>query len=586
MGQGLDDEEDAYAAVRAESHDEAPGRGDVPPPPAGATERHRSGAQLRLKGGERGPVAGREDAVVADVDEAEREDVQGVAPYELLPVQRHGLLHAPVPVVLVQEGDAPVADGEDAPVADGHAVGVAREVLQRALRAGDRGLCVDHPGLREAGLPDVIRDVRHGGKRRHVLGPEHHAKGLHGEQERLLVAALHLWETLPLASLLRPSSAGDDAVQVGMEHQGAAPGVQQGCHAELDALLPGESPERVPCRMEERRVGPLLVAEDDAVQRVRQGEYHVEVRHGEEFLLPREQPRLTLRELAARTVPVTATVVEDVLLAAFRTYRDMAAKGLSTAVTDMLEHGRLVRGGTAPRGPRRSEPPQGLLYSTLHGLRLDGEEEVGGTHPTLVIVRLRYVQVSGRGLEALVAQPLLDVTDVHPELQHVGGVGMPEDVAVHVLDYARAFDGPRQDGIRPLLAHVPASLLLENVFHRAAFLQISPHHLPHVHGERHVAVLAALASADVDDPPVEVQVAQAQGKQFPLAHARVVTQADKGLLAKVGQCTQKLRHLPLGQHNRKGTGLRDAGIGGQRAWKPEHIEVLAHRIDGVLHVRP
>ena len=65
MAQRPDDEEDAHAAVRAESHDEALGCGDVLPSPAGAEERLWSGDQFRLQSGHHGLVAGRQDTVSA-----------------------------------------------------------------------------------------------------------------------------------------------------------------------------------------------------------------------------------------------------------------------------------------------------------------------------------------------------------------------------------------------------------------------------------------------------------------------------------------------------------------------------------------
>ena len=316
---------------------------------------------------------------MADVDEAVRKDVLGVAPHELHPVKGHGLFLAAVAVVLVFEGDALVINGEDAPVTDGDAVGVAGEVLQRALRPTDRALGIDYPRLGEASLPDIIRDGLDCGQRRHELGPEHLPESLHREEERFLLPVLDLRKGLPPVAVQPSSASRHDAVQVGMEHQVAAPGVQKGRHPQLHTGLPAEGVQRVPRRMEEGCVGLLLMAEDERVQHVRDGEHRVEVHDGEEFLLAGEQPRLTLRILAAGTVAVPATVIERMFLPAFRTDCHMAAKGLRAAVADVLEHGRNVRGGMVLRRPVRTEPDQGLGYAALHGYFTGKIRSVGPT---------------------------------------------------------------------------------------------------------------------------------------------------------------------------------------------------------------
>ena len=57
----------------------------------------------------------------------------------------------------------------------------------------------------------------------------------------------------------------------------------------------------------------------------------------------------------------------------------MAAKGLRTAVTDVLEHCSDVRGGMALRRPARAEPDQGLRYASLHGYFTGKIRSVGPT---------------------------------------------------------------------------------------------------------------------------------------------------------------------------------------------------------------
>ena len=374
------DNEDAHPAVRAESHHQTTSGRDVLPALAAAMRgRYRWIAQFHLQGGEQIPVAGGEDAVVADVDEAVREDVLGVATHELHAVEGHLLDLAAVAVVLILEGDALVIHGEGARVPDGDAVGVAGEVLQGALRTADRALGIDHPGLGEASGTDRIRQLLHGRERSHVLGAEHRPEGLHREEERLLVPVLDLRKGLPLVPVQSPATSRHDAVQVRMEHEAAAPGVQQGRHPQPHPGLFTERVQRVPRSMEERRIGVGLVAEDERVQRVRDGEHHVEVGLREELLLAREEPRLAHGVLAAGTVTVPAAVIKRVLLPAFRTGRHVAAEGWRAAVADVLEHACDMCGGMVPHGPVRTEPDQGLGYAALHGYFTGKIRSVGPT---------------------------------------------------------------------------------------------------------------------------------------------------------------------------------------------------------------
>ena len=102
MGYDVSDDKYAYTAVRAETHDQATrSRNVLPALSAPVLHRHRRIAQFNLQGGQCLAVAGGEDVVEADVDEAVRKDVLGVAPHELHPVKGHGLFLAAVAVVLV-----------------------------------------------------------------------------------------------------------------------------------------------------------------------------------------------------------------------------------------------------------------------------------------------------------------------------------------------------------------------------------------------------------------------------------------------------------------------------------------------------
>jgi hypothetical protein len=95
----------------------------------------RHAVERALAAGEQ-PGAGSvgEEAVVADADEALREDVEEEAADELRQRKGEGS-HSPAAVVLVAEGHRLVIDVQESMVGEGDAVGVAGEVLEDVLGA-------------------------------------------------------------------------------------------------------------------------------------------------------------------------------------------------------------------------------------------------------------------------------------------------------------------------------------------------------------------------------------------------------------------------------------------------------------------
>ena len=111
---------------------------------AGDRRRLEQGAGLGQVGGAGGVG---EEAVVADAVEAGGQDVDQEAADELAGGEGHQLAPglALGAVVLPAEGDAALVEGDQAAVGDGDAVGVAGEVGQDRLGAGEGALGVDHP---------------------------------------------------------------------------------------------------------------------------------------------------------------------------------------------------------------------------------------------------------------------------------------------------------------------------------------------------------------------------------------------------------------------------------------------------------
>ena len=148
-------------------------------------------------------------------------------------------------------------------------------------------------------------------------------------------------------------------------------------------------------------------------------------------------------------------------------------------------------------------------------------------------MRLGDVQVDGRRLQTLVAQPLLDVTDVNAMLQQGGCIGVPQGMAAHMFGNASPLNGTAEHLRRPGLATGLTGLVLEQVRTGMILTQVPRHHLLHVPGKRNIAVLATLPFPDVDLAAVKVKVIYGYVQRLTFPHTRVEQQPDERLLAKL-----------------------------------------------------
>src|ERR1700730_13077387 len=84
-----------------------------------------------------------------DAVKAAWQDVEQEAADELVRRDRHDALPLGTitTVVLVAEGDAGLVERNQTPVRDGDPVGIAREIGEHGLGAGERRLGVDHEAL-------------------------------------------------------------------------------------------------------------------------------------------------------------------------------------------------------------------------------------------------------------------------------------------------------------------------------------------------------------------------------------------------------------------------------------------------------
>jgi hypothetical protein len=91
------------------------------------------------------PSAVGEEAGVPDAMQTLRQDVHQAAPDELGRIERHGRVAAgPLDAIILElEGDTCLVGGDEAPIGDGDAMGIAREIGEDGLRAGERLFAVD-----------------------------------------------------------------------------------------------------------------------------------------------------------------------------------------------------------------------------------------------------------------------------------------------------------------------------------------------------------------------------------------------------------------------------------------------------------
>jgi len=152
------------------------------------------------------------------------------------------------------------------------------------------------------------------------------------------------------------------------------------------------------------------------------------------------------------------------------------------------------------------------------------------------------------GVDLLVPEQLLDATDIGPALEHVGGSGMPQQIATALLGNTRLlhpFGDTARDNVRiervpvaggeqGLRAHVQAKPW-------AGFAQITfdPRYgsFPH----RHHAVLLALALPDGERAPGRIQVRQLQPTQLSPAHPGRVKHFKIGVTPK----RESIRRAPV-----------------------------------------
>lgn len=118
----------------------------------------------------------------------------------------------------------------------------------------------------------------------------------------------------PLLTVERKTSGRNHAMQVWMQEQVLSPRMEDGEEADAGAEvlgIGGNFERGFRCGFEQQIVQQSGVVSTERIELVRQGEYDMEVRRFQQFLLPRGEPAFACLCLTLGAVPITTGVIRD-----------------------------------------------------------------------------------------------------------------------------------------------------------------------------------------------------------------------------------------------------------------------------------
>lgn len=323
----------------------------------------------------------REKAVIADADQSRWQHMEQEAAQELVDIESQKLLGVAVCIVAIAEADTLAVERDDPGVADGDAVGVVGEIREHLFRTAERRLAVDDPISGSGLCQEQVEGDRVG---EHSFGdhelsltprfanradeqtPEATREHLDRQEER------GLRSRAPLPARNRKAAARYDAMDVRVERQHLSPGVKyaQAPWLDLKAAV-GHVDERSASGAEQQVIENAWCMQGEDVERLGDGEDHVEIGHGKKLGPTGLEPSRASRSAAAGTGAVAAGMPLNVLMAALVTLLPLPAEGGRAACADRTQ-------GFALRS-RRSVGAQERLTSSSY----DRAEIMLGGHALL-----------------------------------------------------------------------------------------------------------------------------------------------------------------------------------------------------------
>ena len=233
-------------------------------------------------------------------------------------------------VILPAKGDALALEGYEPMVGNSHPLGVAAEIPKHLPWPAESRLGIDHPILSmEAAQKFAERFLigQRGGRSGATqllttvetleagdeLAAEDSAEHLQGEKKPV-VARMH-----PAAVIGPEATRRDDAVDMRMGEQIRAPGVENAENTDLRAhvlRIRRDFQEGSGAGREQEVIKLTRVVLRQEIEFVGDGEDHVKVGGGQQFLFPCGKPAFARLGLALGEVPITTRVVRDGLKSA------------------------------------------------------------------------------------------------------------------------------------------------------------------------------------------------------------------------------------------------------------------------------
>jgi hypothetical protein len=189
-------------------------------------------------------VGVRQEAKMADLDEAGRQDVKQEPADELDRGERQELLLVPVGRVSPAEGHVTIVHLEQAAIGDGHPVRIASQILEDMLGIAEGRLGIDHPvqslELSEESIEGsrLLESSEHTAKPESVsaigaaeqhqkLAPKHLGENFAGQEESRMASAY------PTGVIRGDAAGGNQAVQMRMRPHLLIPSVKHRQEADL-----------------------------------------------------------------------------------------------------------------------------------------------------------------------------------------------------------------------------------------------------------------------------------------------------------------------------------------------------------------
>lgn len=141
----------------------------------------------------------------------------------------------------------------------------------------------------------------------------------------------------PAFTVQRRTSSRHDAMQVWVQYERLAPGVQNREDSQVSPEVLGigrDLEQRLGGAVEQQIIEHLGVAQSQNVELLRQGEDDVKVGHRQQFVAPPLEPAFLLQVLTLRTVTVAAGVVDRLFRAALLTAVQVSSQNRGAAVFD------------------------------------------------------------------------------------------------------------------------------------------------------------------------------------------------------------------------------------------------------------